>query len=504
MAWLDDMSAAQIAAAVRTRELSATEVAYAALAATHEREREVSAFLQVTDELCLKAAAKLDAALAAGEKGGALAGVPVAFKDNMHLIGTRTTCASRMLENYESTFSATCVERMLAAGALPVGKTNMDEFAFGSSTESSAFYPTKNPWDTTRVPGGSSGGSAAAVAAGEVTISLGSDTGGSIRQPASLCGVVGMKPTYGAVSRYGVVAFGSSLDQVGPFGRTTHDVALAMEALTAAGRDPYDSTSQNVPSNFTEHLEDSIAGKRVGIMRELLEVAGLTPEVKAAVELAAKTLEAQGATLVDIELPNMKNSIAAYYVIAPCEAFSNLARFDGVRYGYQEPGCQTLAEQTSKSRAHGFGEEAKRRQLLGAYLLSSGTYDTYYYPAQQVRTLITQDYRRAFELCDVILLPASPRTAFKFGEISDPTQMYASDLFTISNNICGNGGISVPVGLGATSGLPVSAQLQGPAFSDVTLLQFARALERGLEQAAITPADKSRVAPAFIHKGGEL
>ena len=306
-----------------------------------------------------------------------------------------------------------------------------------------------------------------------------------------------MKPTYGAVSRYGVVAFGSSLDQVGPFGRTVADVALAMNALVGAGRDLYDSTSQDCPVDFLEHLDDPVEGRRVGIVPALMEVEGLTPEVKAAVESAAKVLADQGASIVEVDLPNIASAIAAYYVIAPCEAFSNLARFDGVRYGYQEEGCTTLAEQTSKSRAHGFGLEAKRRQMLGAYLLSSGVYDRYYYPAQQVRTLITQDYLHAYEQCDVILLPASPRTAFRFGEISDPTQMYASDMFTISNNIAGNGGISVPLGLGADSGLPVSAQLQGPAFKDRTMLQFARAIERGFSARGV-------VAPDFAGKGGEL
>ncbi|MGI6230888.1 MAG: Asp-tRNA(Asn)/Glu-tRNA(Gln) amidotransferase subunit GatA [Tractidigestivibacter sp.] len=497
MANFDAMSAAQIAAGVANGDFTATEVAKASLDAIDKREGDVQAFLQVSPELALDAAAATDAAREKGEKLGPLAGVPVAFKDNMHLVGTRTTCASRMLENYESVFTATCVKRMLDAGATPMGKTNMDEFAFGSSTETSYFHRTNNPWDTERVPGGSSGGSAAAVAAGEVTISLGSDTGGSIRQPASLCGVVGLKPTYGAVSRYGVVAFGSSLDQVGPFGRSVADVALAMNALTGPGRDPLDSTSQDCPVDFLEHLEDPIEGKTVGVVPELMDIAGLSDEERAALDRARATFEDQGAKIVEVSLPNIKSAIAAYYVIAPCEAFSNLARFDGVRYGYQEPGCSTLAEQTSKSRAKGFGEEAKRRQMLGAYLLSSGVYDKYYYPAQQVRTLITQDYVHAFEQCDVILMPATPRTAFKFGEISDPTQMYASDMFTISNNICGNGGISVPLGLGKDSGLPVSAQLQGPAFSDRKLLQFARALERGAGATGV-------VAPDFAGKGGEL
>ena len=312
-----------------------------------------------------------------------LAGVPLAIKDNMNLVGTRTTCASRMLENYQSVYTATCVQRMLDAGCLPMGKANMDEFAFGSSTESSAFHRTNNPWDTERVPGGSSGGSAAAVAAGEVALSLGSDTGGSIRQPASLCGVVGFKPTYGAVSRYGVVAFGSSLDQVGPFGRTVEDVALAMNALTGAGHDPYDCTSQDCAVDFTEHLNDSIEGKRVGIIPAFMEADGLTPEVKAAVQRAAQELQNQGAELVEVDLPHLDAAIAAYYVIGPAEAFSNLARFDGIRYGYQEEGCANLSDQSSLSRAHGFGAEAKRRQMLGAYLLSSGVYDKYYYAAQR-------------------------------------------------------------------------------------------------------------------------
>lgn len=497
MASFDSLSAAQIAQGVADGQFSATEVAKAALDAIEKREPQVQAFLQVSADLALDAAKATDEARARGEKLGPLAGVPVAFKDNMHLVGTRTTCASKMLQNYDSKFTATCVQRMLDAGATPVGKANMDEFAFGSSTESSAFHRTNNPWDTTRVPGGSSGGSAAAVASGEVTLSLGSDTGGSIRQPASFCGVVGMKPTYGAVSRYGVVAFGSSLDQVGPFGRCVSDVALAMNALTSAGRDPYDSTSQDCSVDFLEHLDDPIEGKTVGIVPQLMDVKGLTDEVKNAVIGAAKKLQDQGANLVEVGLPNISSAISAYYVIAPCEAFSNLARFDGVRYGYQEPGCTTLAEQTSLSRAHGFGEEAKRRQMLGAYLLSSGVYDEYYYPAQQVRTLITRDYERAYQKCDVILLPSSPRTAFKFGEISDPTQMYASDMFTISNNIVGNGGISVPLGLGPQTGLPVSVQLQGPAFKDRSLLQFARAIERSYDAAG-------SVAPDFAAKGGEL
>ena len=502
MANIDQLSAQQIAAGVAAGDFSATEVARATLDAIDAREDGVQAFLQVSADLALQAAEATDARRAAGEELGPLAGVPIAFKDNMHLVGTRTTCASRMLENYESTFTATCVQRMLDAGATPVGKTNMDEFAFGSSTESSAFHRTNNPWDTSRVPGGSSGGSAAAVAAGEVTLSLGSDTGGSIRQPAGFCGVVGMKPTYGAVSRYGVVAFGSSLDQVGPFGRSVADVALAMNALVAGGRDTLDSTSQELPVDFVAQLEEPVEGVRVGIIPALMEHEGLSVEVRSGLKKARAVLEDQGVQIVEVDLPNIAAAIAAYYVIGPSEAFSNLARFDGVRFGYQEPGCATLAEQTALSRAHGFGAEAKRRQMLGAYLLAAGVYDKYYYPAQQVRTLITQDYCNAYQLCDAIMLPTAPTTAWHFGEVSDPTQMYASDLFTISNNIAGNGGVSVPVGREEETGMPLAAQLQGPAFADHILLHVARAVERGIANAhAYEPGT---VAPAFVGKGGEL
>ncbi len=502
MAFIDSMTAAQIAAGVAAGEFSATEVARAALDAVEARDGAVQAFLQVAPELALDAAARVDAARAAGEALPSLAGVPLAVKDNMNLVGTRTTCASRMLETYESPFTATCVQRMLNAGCLPIGKVNMDEFAFGSSTESSAFHRTNNPWDLERVPGGSSGGSAAAVAAGEVALSLGSDTGGSIRQPAALCGVVGMKPTYGAVSRYGVVAFGSSLDQVGPFGRTVEDVALAMEALCAGGHDPFDGTSVDVAGSFTAGLNDSIAGLRVGVIPAFMDAPGLTPEVKQAVEGAARVLQDQGAELVEVDLPHLDAAISAYYVIGPAEAFSNLARFDGVRYGYQEPGCPNLATQSSRSRAYGFGAEAKRRQMLGAYLLSSGVYDKYYYAAQKARSLITDDYARAYEKVDVILMPASPTVAFKFGELSDPTQMYLSDLFTISINIAGNGGITVPLGVGVDSGMPVAAQLVGKAFDDRRLLTFARAVERGFADASGVAG--CTVAPDFAGKGGEL
>lgn len=501
MAALDTLSAAQIASGVAAGDFSAMQVAHAALDAIGRRDGMVGAFLQVSADLALEAARRTDHRREAGEPLGPLAGVPVAFKDNMNLVGTRTTCASRMLESYESAYTATCVQRLLDAGATPMGKTNMDEFAFGSSTESSAFIRTTNPWDFGRVPGGSSGGSAAAVAAGEVTLALGSDTGGSIRQPACFCGVVGMKPTYGTVSRYGVVAFGSSLDQVGPLGRSVADVALAMNALVQGGRDPLDVTSRDVCADFLDGLDDLVEGMCVGVIPALMEHPSLSTEVREGLDAAVRALSGQGMRIVEVDLPNMASAIAAYYVIGPCEAFSNLARFDGVRYGYQQPDCTTLAEQTAQSRAQGFGAEAKRRQLLGAYLLASGVYDEYYYPAQQVRTLITQDYARAFECCDAILLPVAPTTAWRFGEMADPTRMYASDLFTISNNIAGNGGICVPVGAGSLSDMPVGVQLQGPPFEDRKLLRMARALERGIEEARLHVPGTS--APAFYGEGDD-
>ncbi|MDR3136652.1 MAG: Asp-tRNA(Asn)/Glu-tRNA(Gln) amidotransferase subunit GatA [Coriobacteriales bacterium] len=418
-----------------------------------------------------------------------LAGVPIAFKDNMNQLGTRTTCASRMLENYESTYTATCVDRALAAGALPLGKLNMDEFAFGSSTESSAFGTTQNPWDLSRVPGGSSGGSAAAVASGITTVALGSDTGGSIRQPAAFCGVVGFKPTYGVVSRYGVVAFGSSLDQVGAFGRSVGCVAAATDAI--CGRDVRDCTSQDSAANFEAAalagVEQGIKGMKIGVVREYLSLSGLEAEVIRALEDAIGHLECLGAHIQEVELPNARAALSAYYVIGPCEAFSNLSRFDSVRYGYRQCGANNLNEQCERSRAAGFGPETIRRVMLGSYLLSSGVYHTYYYPAQQVRTLITQDYQRAFASVDALLTPVSPRTAFSFGEITDPTQMYLSDVFTIPINIAGNGGLSLPVGLGSDSGLPVAVQLIGPQFQDENILRVAAALEARYDIERLAP-----------------
>ncbi|ANE22996.1 glutamyl-tRNA amidotransferase [Denitrobacterium detoxificans] len=482
------MNIAEIQAGLRAGEFSAREIADSSLERIERVDAQVNAFLEVTADAAREAASGVDAAIAAGtfDELGPLAGVPVAFKDNMNQLGTHTTCSSRMLENYVSPYTATCVQRVLDAGGLPLGKLNMDEFAFGSSTETSAFGTTKNPWDLQRVPGGSSGGSAAAVAAGMACVTLGSDTGGSIRQPGSFCGVVAVKPTYGVVSRYGVVAFGSSLDQVGPFARNVRDAALTLNALS--GRDPLDCTSQECTIDFTANLEQGVQGMRIGIVPAFMQAQGLTSEVRSAIEAAAAKLEAAGATLVEVELPNAAAAMSAYYVLGPCEAFSNLSRFDSVRYGYRDPGHHDLGSQYEASRAKGFGPEARRRIMLGSYLLSSGVYDKYYYPAQQVRTLITQDYTRAFEQVDCILAPVSPRTAFKFGEVSDPTTMYLSDIFTISINIAGNGGMNMPIGLGEDTGLPVGAQLIAPAFHDANMLRVASALESIYGPAPVAPA----------------
>ncbi len=483
-----ELSVAQIQAGLTAKEFSAKEVAESSLARIASADKAVHAFLETTEEAALAAAARVDAAIAAGDiaQAGPLAGVPVAFKDNMNLEGTHTTCSSCMLENYVSPYTATCVSKIIEAGGIPLGKLNMDEFAFGSSTETSAFGRTFNPWDLERVPGGSSGGSSAAVAAGLATLTLGSDTGGSIRQPGSFCGTVAVKPTYGVVSRYGVVAFGSSLDQVGPFARNVQDAALAMNAL--AGHDPLDCTSQPVTTDFTANLAEGVSGMRIGVVPAFMEAEGLAPEVRAKVEEAVEHLRQMGAEIVEVDLPNAQAAMSAYYVLGPCEAFSNLARFDSVRYGYCEPGCKDLGHQYEASRSAGFGPEARRRIMLGSYLLSAGVYEKYYYPAQQVRTLITQDYVKAYEKVDCIIAPVAPRTAFKFGEIADPTSMYLSDMFTISINIAGNGGMSMPVGLGADSGMPVGVQLISPAFKDENMLRAAAALETVYGAAPVAPA----------------
>lgn len=471
---MDELSAFEVSSLVKSGEISAQEVAEHSFELIAKRDKEVQAFLELSEDLAFAAAKRIDDARAKGQELPMLAGVPMAFKDNMNLVGTHTTCASKMLEGFQSVYTATCVQNMLEAGGIPLGKLNLDEFAFGSSTETSYYQTTKNPHDLSRVPGGSSGGSAASVAAGEALITLGSDTGGSIRQPAAFCGVVGLKPTYGTVSRYGVVAFASSLDQVGPFSKAVEDSAYALQAL--AKKDPRDVTSIKLDTNFIDSLKTDIKGKKIGIVNAMIEAKGVSDETKRALRQAQEHLKNLGAELVDVELPHAESAMSAYYVIGPAEAFSNLSRFDAVRYGHQAQ-ASNLADQTAHSRYEGFGPEVRRRILLGSYILSSELYHEYYYPAQQVRTLITKDYTDAFKHCDIILMPTSPRTAFKFGEIDDPTEMYLSDMFTVSINIAGNGGISLPIGFGDETHLPVAAQLVCPAFKDAELLQVAYALQ---------------------------
>lgn len=482
------MSVRQIRRGLATKQFSALEVADAALARIEALDGCVHAFLELTAQGAREAALRVDAAVADGtfSKMGMMAGVPVAFKDNMNLAGTRTTCASRMLKDYVSPYTATCVQRILDAGGIPLGKLNMDEFAFGSSTETSVFGCTHNPWDLERVPGGSSGGSAAAVAAGLATVTLGSDTGGSIRQPGAFCGVVAVKPTYGMVSRYGVVAFGSSLDQVGPFARCVEDAAFALNAMT--GRDPLDCTSLPCETDFAACLAESVAGMRVGIVPSFMNASGLSSEVRSRVEQAACALESSGVRVMEVELPHARAAMSAYYVLGPCEAFSNFARFDSVRYGCCDGAWETLDERYAASRAAGFGSETKRRILLGAHLLSAGSYERYYRPAQQLRTLIMDDYERAFEQVDAIIAPATPRTAFRFGEITDPVEMHLSDMFTVSVNIAGNGAMSMPVGLGDDSGLPVGVQIIAPAGKDEVMLRVAAALEQVYGSAPVASA----------------
>ncbi|MCU1499582.1 MAG: aspartyl/glutamyl-tRNA(Asn/Gln) amidotransferase subunit [Acidimicrobiales bacterium] len=466
-------TAIRIAAAVRAGERSAADVLEAHLARIDTAEDDVHAFNTLTVDAARAAAAAVDERVAAGEDPGPLAGVPIALKDNMCTRGVLTTCSSKILERWVPPYDATVVERLWASGAVPVGKTNMDEFAMGSSTENSAFGPTRNPRDLTKVPGGSSGGSAAAVAAGFSPLSLGSDTGGSIRQPAALCGVVGVKPTYGLVSRYGLVAFASSLDQIGPFATTVADAALLLEAI--AGHDPADATSipQGAPE-LVRHLDDGVAGLRVGIVTEL-NGEGIHPDVAARVGEAAEALAAAGAKVDEVSVPAVTYGLSAYYLIAPAEASSNLARFDGVRYGLRVD-APTTQEMMVASRTAGFGDEVKRRIMLGTYALSAGYYDAFYGQAQKVRTLICRDFDAAYQRFDVLLSPTSPTTAFDIGAIADPLTMYLNDICTIPSNLAGHPAMSVPFGTGA-DGLPVGVQVLAPALGEVPMLRVAAALE---------------------------
>jgi aspartyl-tRNA(Asn)/glutamyl-tRNA(Gln) amidotransferase subunit A len=472
------MSRVAHAAEVAAGRASAKENVRATLARIRERNAGLNAYRETFDELAEARADAMDRA-AGGSKGKLLAGLTVAVKDNIATIEGKTTCSSKILANYRSPFDATVIRRLREAGAIVIGKTNLDEFAMGSSTENCAFGVVRNPHDPRRVPGGSSGGSAAATAAELCDVALGSDTGGSIRQPAALCGIVGLKPTYGRVSRYGLVAFGSSLDQIGPLTRTVRDAAAVLQVI--AGADPRDSTSADTPvDDYLAQLDQPIKGLRVGVPKQYVSQAN-DPAVNAAVERAIATYRGLGATIESVELPLTDLGISTYYVIAPAEASSNLARFDGIRYGHRatlERG-EDLFDLYAKSRAEGFGAEVKRRIMIGTYVLSSGYYDAYYKRALQVRRLIKQEFDSAFERCDVLLGPTSPTPAFEIGKKSDPLSMYLCDVYTVNTNIAGICGISIPGGSVAVDGvrLPIGLQLQAPAFAEAKLLRVARMLE---------------------------
>jgi len=470
-------------AQLTSRQISSVELTQACLDRIDAVEDRVQSFLTLTPEIALAQAERADRMLAAGE-GGPLTGVPVQIKDVMCTEGVTTTCASRMLENFVPVYNATAVEKLMAQGAVMLGKGNMDEFAMGSSCENSAFHPTRNPWDLDRVPGGSSGGAAASVASGEAIYALGSDTGGSVRQPAAFCGVVGLKPTYGLVSRYGLIAFASSLDQIGPVGRSVMDCALTLNAI--AGHDPRDATSvKREPTDYTASLGQDIKGLRFGVPEEYF-VDGMDPGTRQAIDDAVAVLEGLGASVRPVSLPTTRYALACYYIIAPSECSANLARYDGVKYGYSYQDTTDMWEAMEKTREYGFGPEVTRRVMLGTYALSSGYYDAFYLKAQQARTLIRQDFDRVFQDVDALVTPTSPVTAFKIGEkIGDPVQMYLIDVCTLPVNIAGLPGLSVPCGF--SEGLPVGMQLIGPNFSEETLLRTAHAYEAATDWSAARP-----------------
>ncbi|MBE0598182.1 MAG: Asp-tRNA(Asn)/Glu-tRNA(Gln) amidotransferase subunit GatA [Desulfuromonadales bacterium] len=475
---LTDLTIHQLQAQLRRRDVSAVEATRAYLERIAATDPQVNAFISVTDKVALAAAEEADRQLAAGE-AGPLTGIPLALKDIFVTEGVRTTCASRILENFIPPYDGTAVRRLKKGGAVLLGKLNMDEFAMGSSNENSAFGAVKNPWDRQRVPGGSSGGSAAAIAARLAAGTLGTDTGGSIRQPASHCGVVGLKPTYGRVSRYGVIAYASSLDQVGPLARDVEDCAVLLQAV--AGHDPLDSTSVDTPvPDYDGALRQGVKGLRIGLPQEYF-IDGLDPEVRDALEAAVAVYRELGAEIVEVSLPHTAYAVACYYLIATAEASSNLARYDGVRYGLRIDRGEGLIDMYRQSRAAGFGAEVKRRIMLGTYALSSGYYDAYYLKAQKVRTLIRQDFLDAFAQVDVLLTPVAPTPAFRLGEkTTDPLQMYLSDIFTIPVNLAGTCALSVPGGFSA-AGLPIGLQLIGRPFGEETILQAAHAYEQATE-----------------------
>ncbi|HEY8797751.1 MAG TPA: Asp-tRNA(Asn)/Glu-tRNA(Gln) amidotransferase subunit GatA [Candidatus Dormibacteraeota bacterium] len=467
------MTLAELQRLLHARELSAKDLLSEHMMRIENVDGVVKAFLRTTPQLAAEQAAAADRALKAGE-AGPLAGIPLAVKDVLCVEGVETTAGSQILRGFKPPYTGTAVGRLFAAGAVMVGVTNCDEFAMGSSTENSSYFPTHNPWDLERVPGGSSGGSASAVAAGEAVVSLGTDTGGSIRQPAALCGVVGMKPTYGRVSRYGLIAFASSLDQIGPFGRSVEDCAILLAAM--AGHDPLDATSSDRPNDVRRDFDKGVQGMRLGVPREYYDVEGIEPGVKAAIDKALDALRRAGAEIVDVTLPHTDYGLAAYYIIAPAECSSNLARFDGVRYGMSDQDAANVTDAYMLTRRRGFGTEVRRRVMLGTYALSSGYYDAYYVKAQKVRTLIKRDFDSAFEKCDAIVSATSPTVAFPIGsKTKDPLAMYLCDVLTLGGNLAGLPGISVPCGL--SEGLPVGLQVLAPQWREDVALRVARAYE---------------------------
>lgn len=478
---LYELSLNEVAKKIKNKEVTIKEVLDSVYSRIDRVEEKVNAYITLTKEQAYEKAEKLQKKLDNGEDIGVLGGIPIAIKDNICTNGVKTTCASRMLENFVPFYDATVTEKLEEAGAIMIGKTNMDEYAMGSSTESSYFKKTCNPWDIERVPGGSSGGSAAAVCADIAYAALGTDTGGSIRQPASFCGVVGLKPTYGLVSRFGVVAYASSLDQVGPITKTVSDSAVMLNVI--AGHDKKDTTSANLErKDYTKSLVNDLKGKKIGVPSKFV-AEGVNEYVKEVYEKRIETLKNAGAEIVEIDLEYIKYSLATYYIIATAEASSNLGRYDGIRYGHRADDFENLDDLYKKSRTEGFGEEVKRRIMLGTYVLSSGYYDAYYKRAQQVRTLIINEFKKVFEKCDVLAIPTAPNTAFKFGEKTEnPIEMYLEDIYTVPVNIAGLPGISVPAGFNKENNMPVGMQFIAKAFDEENLIQIAYSFEQNIKE----------------------
>jgi aspartyl-tRNA(Asn)/glutamyl-tRNA(Gln) amidotransferase subunit A len=481
---LYQMTAHQLHDLLRRKEVTSKEITRSVFDRVQKVEDRIHAYITLLPEMALQQAEEADIRIRKGNFGP-LTGIPVAIKDLICTQGIRTTCGSHILDNFVPNYDATVTAKLKTAGAVFVGKTNMDEFAMGSSTENSHFGPTRNPWDLGRIPGGSSGGSAASVAADECILSLGSDTGGSIRQPAACCGIVGLKPTYGRVSRYGLVAFASSLDQIGPFAKDVRDAALLLSAIS--GHESRDSTSADLPvPDYTRSLTQDVHSMVLGLPREAFG-EGIDPEVEAKIREAIRTLEKLGAKIVDVSLPHSEYAVAVYYIIAPAEASSNLARYDGVKYGFRAKGAHDLLEMYKETRSQGFGAEVKRRIMIGTYVLSAGYYDAYYRKASQVRTLIGGDFAKAFAQCDAIILPTAPTPAFKLGEkVDDPLQMYLSDIYTIPCNLAGLPGLSLPCGF-SRSGLPIGLQILGDHYQEEKILRIAFAYEQNTDHHLLKP-----------------